>query len=305
MEPLASENIAQLANPEQPLSNSGLTELSNLNPAGLKLVEKIWTQIATKRRRQIVHRLAELVEDNLELDFDSIFKLCLNDPDEEVRRQAVEGLWENEEVSLIDTLINLLKQDSSETVQAQAAIALGKFAMLGEENKLRSCHTARLCQALLATIDDKSRSINVRCRALEAAAPLSLPEIESAIKEAYQNNQPQLKTSAIYAMGKNCNPSWLSVLLQELSSPDAEIRYEAAGACGELEDETAVPYLLRLTVDRDSEVQTAAIEALGNIGGSEAKIGLEQCLSDPDPAIQQAAEEALYQIELETDSLPF
>ncbi|MFC2018703.1 HEAT repeat domain-containing protein [Chloroflexota bacterium] len=305
MEALTGENMAQLADPGQPLSSSKLAELSNLDSTDLKLVEQVWAQTATKRRRQIVHRLAELVEDNLELNFDSIFKLCLKDPDEEVRRQAIEGLWENEEASLIGTLIDLLKQDSSETIQAQAAIALGKFAMLGEENKLRSCHTARLYQALLATLDDKNRPINVRCRALEAAAPLSLPEIESAIEKAYQSNHPQLKTSAIYAMGKNCSPYWLPILLKEMSSPDAETRYEAAGACGELEDEIAVPHLIILTADPDSKVQMAAIGALGNIGGSESKVGLEQCRSDPNTAIQQAAEEALHQIELETDSLPF
>ncbi len=297
------ETIADLGNSNQSLLSSRLVDLSNLNSEELRFLEQVWVEIEPERRRQIVYRLVELAEDNFELNFDSIFWNCLKDQDAEVRCKAIEGLWENEETSLIDPLINLLEQDSSERVQTAAATALGRFAMLAEHKKLRSCHASKVSQALLVALGDDSKPIEVKCHVLEAAAPLSLPRVKKAIREAYQSHNAKLRISAIYAMGKNCDGSWLSVLLKELASADAEIRYEAVGACSELGEEEAVPYLITLIDDPDTDVQLAAIQALGKIGGTGAKECLEQCLSNPSEAISQMAEQALQELKAGEDSL--
>ena len=299
------ETIADLGNSDNPLLTSRLVDLSNLNSEELKVLEQVWAVIEPKRRRQIVHRLVELAEDNFELNFDSIFKYCLKDQDAEVRSKAMEGLWESEETSLINPLINLLEQDSSAKVQAAAATALGKFAMLAEHKKLRSSHTSKVCRALLTVIGDKSKPIEVRRRALEAAAPLSLPQVKEAIVEAYQSRSSKLRISSIYAMGKNCDHFWLPLLLKELANAEAEIRYEAVGACPELGEEEAAPYLIELINDPDADVQMAAIQALGRIGGSEAKKCLEQCLDNPSEVIQQAAKQALDELEAAEDPFSF
>ncbi len=299
------DTIIDLANSDKPLLNSRLTELSNLNQEELEFFKRSWPAIELKRQRQIVYRLVELVEDNLELNFDSIFKHCLKDPDDEVRSKAIEGLWENEEASLINPLVNLLEQDDSEKVQAAAAIALGKFAMLAEHKKLRSCHVSKIQEALLAVISDKNKPVEVRRRALEAAAPLSIPEVKTAIMEAYQSHDSRLRISSIYTMGKNCDPYWLPILLKELASTDAEVRYEAAGACGEIEEEEAVPYLTKLVSDPDVDAQISAIQALGKIGGARAKKYLEQCLNNPSEAIRQAAEQALLELRAKEGPLSF
>ncbi len=290
------ETIVELGNGDQPLLNSKLTELSNLGSEELKRLKCSWATIDPKRRRQIVQRLVELAEDNLELNFDCIFKYCLQDQDDEVRGKAIEGLWENEEASLINPLISLLAQDSSEKVQVAAATALGKFAMLAEHKKLRSCPVFRIQEALLTVISDENRLVEVRRRALEAAASLSLPQVKTAIIEAYQSHSSSLRVSSIHAIGKNCDPSWLPILLKELASADTAMRYEAAGACGELEQEEAVPYLIKLINDPDVDVQMAAIQALGKIGGTEAKECLEYCLDNPREAIRLTAEQALSEL---------
>lgn len=299
------ETIAALGNSSQSLLNSRLIDLSNLNSEELTVFEQAWAAMEPKRRRQIVYRLVELAEDNLELNFDSILRGCLKDQDAEVRCKAIEGLWENDEPSLINPLIHLLEQDSSEKVQAAAAIALGKFAMLDEHEKLRSCHTSRLCYALLTTIDDNSKPVEVRRRALEAAAPLSLPQVKEAIMNAYQSHNSKLRISAIYAMGRNCDCSWLPTLLKELASADAEIRYEAVRACSELGEEEAAPHLIELVKDPDTDVQLAAIQALGKIGGTEAKEHLHHCLNNHSEAIHQAAEQAFQELEAGEDPLSF
>jgi len=250
-------------------------------------------------------RLVELAIENFELNFDGIFKGCLRDPDAEVRSQAIEGLWENEEPSLIEPLIQLLEQDSSEKVQATAATALSRFALLAEYQKLDSSHTARLSQSLLSVVHDKGRPLEVRRRALEAAAPLNIPQVKEAIRECYDSHNPGLKVSSLYAMGRNCDPAWLPILLKELSNPDPEIRYEAAGACGELEEAEAVPYVAQLIHDPDIEVQLAAIQTLGKIGGAQAKACLRECLDNPSQAIREAADQALRELVAGEDPLSF
>ena len=297
------EIIADLVSTEQALRSSSLVDLSNLSLEELELLQQAWANIEPKRRRRIIYRLVELTEDNCELDFDNIFRDCLKDQDAEVRGKAVEGLWESEDASLINLFINLLEQDSSENVRVAAATALGKFAMLAELNKLRSGYTSSICQALLGVISDENRDVEVRRRALEAVAPLNLPQVRKIIKEAYHRHSRKFKISAIYAMGKNCNRSWLPVLLEELSSADTEIRYEAVAACGELGEEEATPYLMKLIGDPDVDVQVAVLQALGKIGGSEAKRCLQQCLKNPGEVIRQAAGQALN--ELEAEERPF
>jgi len=299
------ETIVELGNSDKPLLNSRLAELSNLSPEELGLIKRSWVVIEPERRRQIVYRLVELAEDNLELNFDSILKYCLKDQDDEVRSKAIEGLWESEETSLINPLINLLELDGSEKVQAVAATALGKFAMLAEHKKLRSYHLVRIQEALLTTFSDKSKPVEVRRRALEAAAPLSLSQVKTAVMEAYQSPDSRLKVSSIYAMGKNCDSSWLPILLKELGSADVEVRYEAAGACGELEEEEAVPYLIKLVNDLDADIQIAAIQALGKIGSTEAKECLERCLNNTSAAIRQTAEQVLSDLEAKEALLSF
>ncbi len=147
----------------------------------MALFEQVWAGVEPKRRRQLIERLVELAEGNFELDFDSIFRYCLKDEDAQVQCKAIEGLWENEEASLISPLTGLLEQDSSAKVQAAAAMALGRFAMLAELGKLRSCHASTVSHALLKVLNNKSKPAEVRRRALDeleaAEAPLSFRTI--------------------------------------------------------------------------------------------------------------------------------
>jgi len=299
------ETIADIGNSDKPLLNSTLLELSALSSEELELFKQTWVTIEPQRRCQIISRLVELARDNLEYNFDNIFKNCLADQDADVRSEGIEGLWESEEPSLIDHLIDILKKDSSEKVQTAAVIALSKFTMLAEYGKLSSTHTTKICKVLLSVIGDKSRSVEVQRRALEAAAPLSLPQVKEAITKAYRSPDTRLKVSSIYSMGKSCDPIWLSTLLKELSNVDAEIRYEAAGACGELEEDEAVPQLIELINDSDIDVQLAAIQSLGKIGGANAKECLKECLDSSSVAIRQAAEQALREVQEQEDLSSF
>jgi len=293
--------LTDLSDEDKRLAYSRLGDLSDLSPEELELFLEAWTKIGVARRRQIMGKLLELAEEDPQLNFDDIFRACLHDPDEIVRVKAIDGLWECENRSLITPLITLLREDDEESVRAAAAMALGKFALLAELGKLRPEDGQRVQEALLSAIDDQTEQPEVRRRAIEAIAPLTLPRVKDIICQAYTSDDAKMRASALYAMGRNCDPIWLPTLVKELGSQDAEVRFEAAVACGALGDEQAVPHLVRLISDVDSQVQLSAIAAIGQIGGSEAQEALRGCLEHPDEHMRQMAKEALDEANFEPE----
>jgi HEAT repeat protein len=267
----------------------------------MEAFKSVWHGIDVARRRQIVEMLVEVAEDNFELDYDQIFRLCLGDGDGEVRAKAIEGLSECEERSLLDPLISLLLGDLEDSVRAAAAAALGTFAMLAEFGELKANDADKVEKALLTAFSNKKEQMDVRCRALESISMMSRPQVEVMIRQAYQSDELEFRASALCAMGRTCNSDWLSILLQELSSPSAQLRFEAARACAELEADDAVPRLIELTRDDDAQVRLSAVEALGRIGGNEAKQALQECRDGADDAMSEAAEDALDEMKFRED----
>jgi HEAT repeat protein len=302
---LVKDIIAEMADISKPLVNTHLADLTQLSPANLKEFAQVWKTIELKRRREILTRLSELLTDSIELNFDSIFKTCLTDLDDDVRSEAINGLWENENPALISNYIDLLTTDPSEKVQAAAALALGRFALMAELGSISPKYGNVVGHVLLSVTGDKSKPIEVRRRALEAVAPLSTELVRTAIKTAYESNDDRLMISAIYAMGRNCESKWLPFLLKELKSNDAEMRFEAVGALGEIGNEDIVQYLMPVANDTDIDVRMAVMQALGKIGGNESKQFLLKNAGDPNEAVRDAIEQALNEISIQDDMTLF
>ena len=293
--------LSEIADTAKPLKSGHLADLSQMTPADLPLLKEVWSGIDLERRRQIMSRLLELAHDNVELGFDVVFKHALKDPDADVRSQAIEGLWENEDPGLIQPFVRILERDPSEKVQAAAAIALGRFALLVELGEIRSEYREIIVNSLLPVFENAAKPIEVRKRALEAIAPMSMTAVRDAIRKAYESRDERFMVGALYAMGHTCDKSWLPYVIRELANADAEIRYEAAGACGEIGDEDAVVHLAEIIHDPDVEVRMAVIQALGKIGGNEAKRLLQLEANDSNVAIKEAVEQALSEIAAQQD----
>jgi HEAT repeat protein len=282
-----------------------LYELSNLTSDQVEEFGSIWEKVVPQKRIGIVDRLVSLAQESAELDFSAVLRRCIEDEDEEVRRRAIEGLWEYEERQLIPVLCSILKNDSSIKVRATAAMGLGKFASLAEEGKLLRRDGQRIQECLMRSLENQKEDIEVRRRALESVAVFNASGIGDHIKRAYSSNKLELKCSAIYAMGRTGEPLWLSILIKELKSPTAALRYEAATACGELGEDDAIPHLIPLIDDDDLQVQLSTIRAIGSIGGPLAKKALRRCLKSGDPAVEDAAREYLEMAETMEDPLGF
>ena len=297
--------LQELKDRAQPLAASRLSRLSALGNGELTVFGEAWPQIDVARRRQIIRRLLDLAEDNVELDFDAVFITGLADEDAEVRYMAVQGLCEYEGRDLISPLIGLLERDPEPSVRAQAALALGVFALWAEFQQLSAADGQRVEQALHAAIDNPAETVEVRARALEAAGARSLAWVRRSIEEAYRSPDRRLRVSAVHAMGRHCDPRWLPILMRELASDDAEMRYEAANACASMGGEAAIPELVALLEDEDVEVQEAAVAALGEIGGEGARAALEELREHPEARMREAAAAALELMEFNEDSLGF
>ena len=297
--------IGSLQDENADLGYQNLIELSDLTPAELGVFTRAWFKLSDPRRLTVVERMVELGEENPQLDFYSIYKVCLKDADDEVRTTAVYGLWEFEDRSLIQSLVELLLDDSSGEVRAAAAMGLGKFASLAQDGKVLSKDGDLVRESLMRTLTTDGEWLEVTRRALESAAPFNTPEIYKHIHKAYDSDDVDLKCSSIYAMGRTGESQWLPLIFRELTSPDPPIRYEAANACGQMDDEEAAPHLLPLLHDDDLQVQLAAINALGEIGGPIAKRALIKCIEGEDSVLEDAARTALENLNAMEEPLGF
>lgn len=282
---------------EAPLSISNLYILSGISKGEMEAFRGAWLRLPVERRRTILRVLVEITEVSFEADFNKILRFCLSDEDEEVRAQAIEGLWEDESVSILRSLIGLLRGDPSSLVRGRAAAGLGRFVLLAELDELDRELGAEVQEVLLHTINTPQEVLEVRRRAVEAISFSGGEGVRKIIEAAYQDGAQKMRVSAVFAMGRSVDPYWSEALLQELKNPDPEMRYEAARACGELELKEAVPSLVCLIDDADREIQGAAIWALGRIGGQGARRVLRGCCESDDEIVAEVAEEALSELE--------
>lgn len=292
------EATAHLAQADQPLASSWLYALSGAPQRSLEPLAAAWPQIAPQRRQEIARTLVEMGEASFEVDFNAVFRLVLADPDAEVRRDAVEGLWEDEDPALIRRFLSMLRQDPAATVRESAAVALGRFLLLAELEEIDQQTVPEIAGPLLEKFHDLHEDPAVRRRALESVAYWGDERAREAVEEAYHAPQPEMRQSAVFAMGRSADPCWRGTVVMELSNPLSAMRYEAAVATGELEVKQGVPKLAELVMDPDREVQEAALWALGRIGGDKARKVLQACVQQADPILVQSATEALEELEM-------
>lgn len=245
----------------------GLSELTEIDILQLR---PMWKELSTEYRQKIVQRVADIGETNFELDYRVFGLFALKDEDEEVRKSAISIMWVDESLTFMRRLVDIAQNDESTAVRAAAISDLGRFILLGELGDLPERELLPVQDMVVEFWADESEDVEIRRRALEAISNCGHEIVEAAINEAYRSDERSLRVSSIYAMGRSCDEQWEEIVLKELSSPDAEMRYEAARAAGELTLTNATPQLIRLARGTDREIKEVAIWSLGEIGGRDA-----------------------------------
>jgi HEAT repeat protein len=297
--------LESIVDPSVEVPTADFVEVSDLSPAELGTFAREWFKVPVERQRWVVSTMVELAEDNPELDFCAVFKMCLRDKDEIVLEKAMEGLWESEDRSVIPSLVQVLRSNRGMEVRAAAAVALGKFASLVQDGKLLQKDADTVRANLMAVLENPDEPLEVRRRSLEAVAPFNTEDIKRYVCWAYESDDLKLKASSIFAMGRTGETSWLPFLLRELQNKEPSLRYESANASAELGDEEVVPHLITLLQDDDYQVQMAGLNALGKIGGPLAKRALLRCIKEGDATLEEAARTALENVEFLEDPMAF
>ena len=239
-----------------------------------------------------------------------ILRSYLHDPEAEIRALAIKGLWHHPEPEFIPLLITAAKQDPDEGVRCQAIRTLGRYIHEGEMadydfdfgemeelmrvDELPEEDFLRVKEFLLGIYQNEAKSLDERRFAVEALSFLIDEEILAIIEEAYAHPEPDMRLSAIFAMGRSGSTEWMDILRKEMYSPDPKLQWEAVRAVGEAQLDGLGKDLWRLTYSEDPDIQEVAIWALGQSGWEGAFERLEELsMVGNDPEIKEIAEEAL------------
>ncbi len=110
----------------------------------------------------------------------------------------------------------------------------------------------------------------------------SRSEVKPLIVAAYNNNDREWLVSALFAMGRSANSTWIPSVLDMLDADDEDVLLEVVRAAGELEAHSARRPLLKLIKNQPegSEIRMAAIWALSKIGGEKVRDTFEKLLEE-------------------------
>ncbi len=283
-----------LANSKE-LPRQYLQEFSDIGTTELKSLLDVWPSVELNRKLTLLEELDALAETDTLVSFDDFASALLTDPDPQVRTRAIRLLDELEDVKLVPSFLDMLKNDPDLNVRIQAANALNLFVDLGELEEIPESIYHQVEDALLTSItgDDDAR---VRRAALESLGYSSREEVSTIIQSSFQREDPHWKVSALTAMGRSADERWADDVTRSLVSENDNIRKAAVQAAGELSLKSSRPLLLRmLNEEDDSAVLSAVIWSLSQIGGEDVRTYLENLLDQLEEDDEQIAflEEAL------------
>jgi HEAT repeat protein len=286
------------------LTSRQLTNLADLEGPALRDFAAAWPQIEAGRRRRILIDLAVLAEDNIDLIFDAVFKVALEDEEAAVRAAAIRGLCEYVGRDVIHVLATLVRADPDAEVRRESAVALGRYAIDAESDGLDAEDAGLIQGVLVEAVEDLEEDETVRARAIEALGAISGEETQNLIESVYEEESIWLKIGAVDAMGRSCDEAWLPVVLREMDNAAPEMRFAAVSAAGSIGDDEAVAKLAQIARDDpDREVQLGAVRALAEIGGRYSRGALKNLIEEADDGLRQAIEEAIAEAELGDDPL--
>jgi hypothetical protein len=271
-----------------------LREFSDIVPLELKTLLDIWPRVTLSRKQTLLEDLKALAEADTLVSFDDFGRALLTDPEPIVRTHAIRLLHESEDLKLVPTYLDMLKDDSDTSIRREAANALSLFVDLGELEEIPENIYHQIEDALLASANSEDDA-RVRRTALESLGYSSRPEVITLIESAFHREDPKWQASALHAMGRSADDRWTDDVLYSLINDDDRIRLAAVQAAGDLAISPARTILLEmLSEEEEPDVTSAVIWSLSQIGGEDVRTYLENLLDQTDEDDQiQFLEDAL------------
>jgi HEAT repeat protein len=283
------------------ISRESVEGLSGLGGPIYDRFREMWKGLPDGDREALLDAVGEAGEENLVLDFMPIYELAIQDPDDTVRELGLRLASEEARPDLLDIYLRAAVADPDPDIRVAAIEELSAYTLTAQVDDWPMDLQQKMEQALVGIIHLPGAEANVRKAALLSLSYLTTPQIEVEIRQAHL--QPDLRETAIEAMGRNCQEIWIPDIQAELQDDDPRRRIVAAQAAAELDDLEMVPYIVRLLRDDDEDVKVAAIEALGAIGGDDAKSVLSDLLQSRNRTLREAAKDAMQELTESEDAM--
>lgn len=295
--------IAALLEDQQPFPAQYLHIFSDITPADLEAVEKVWPQVSVKRKINLLQDLESLMEADTLVSCDDFARFALQDVDPNVRAQSISLLWECEDTRLISIFGDLLTHDANGNVRAAAADALGKFILLGELEEIPARSFRRAFDILVRSFSSELFE-GVQQQILRSLSYSSDEKILPLIQEAYARPSKSWRIAALESMGRSADDRWKANILEMIRSSDEDYQYEAVRAAGEIELKAAKSTLLDMLPDenQNSDLRYQIIWALSKIGGRDVREKIREMLENTEDEEEiDVLEMALDNLELSED----
>ncbi len=201
---------------------------------------------------------------------------ALNDPHEEVRIAAIDGLGNIGGRAAVEALV-LLLDDSGVDVRIAAAGALGH---IGDRHSI---------QPLIDLFRDGYHG--VRTAAADAVAVFGRDAL-GPLEAALDDPVPTVRMTAAKAIGLIGATESVPILIEHLGDPAPEVRWSVARALSDYGSLVVEPLFLILRKGK-KEMRLAAIEALWEVPDERAGEALVYALGDEDEDVREKAAAAL------------
>ena len=97
----SERTIKEILWDEEYIEDPDLSMLSGIGLREFEEVKSIWDLMNDEPLVSILSRLKVLADTNISFDFSTVFKSMLLHESEQIKLKAIDGLWENEDRSLI------------------------------------------------------------------------------------------------------------------------------------------------------------------------------------------------------------
>ena len=117
--------IDSLFQPGKDTRYTNIIRLSAMQAEDLGYFEQQWKQAGAEQRLRLIAAMVSLPEDDLTLDFTDIFRLGIEDTEENIRIKALDGFEMENKYTFVRSIIKALRNDDSIRVRTAAVITLG------------------------------------------------------------------------------------------------------------------------------------------------------------------------------------
>lgn len=255
---------------------------------------------------EILKFLEDLVEDFGD-DHTDEFLLYVAHESERVRAAAIRALWEGELDRVWPVIRTAAETDSSEEVRSTAVSVMGRYIyeeLLQSEGELEgeeleaTPEVIREVHAWLVNRLHSSDSSSLEQRRALEALSFCPGEAEHALMRSWsQHADPDLRMTAIFAMGRSAEPSFAEAILKAYEDPEDRVRREAIRAIGEAGLQEGISILEQALNGSDRDYKLEAISALGELGGQRAMELVNPFLEDKDQEVSELANLAVINME--------